>query len=201
MPMEKAGILELTVAELQDLKAHQSPGVQATVPANESETNWKDRYCAGPTGPTGPVGPGATGLVGPTGPMGMSGLQGLKGDAFQIDEFGPLTAISVAATECSESAVSVFLVTHDLRTGQDIIPPLGASQDFSRHLLFCDSGEWFDYGLFVALPGPQGPVGAVGATGPAGPCQNTEFDIQCLQKEIQNLKHRVALLEGAHVGR
>lgn len=195
MPMEKAGILELTVAELQDLKAHQSPGVQARVPANESKTkHLQDRYCEGREGPAGPTGP-----AGATGPMGMSGLQGQKGDAFQIDEFGPLTAISVAATECSESAVSVFLVTHDLRKGQDIIPPLGASQDFSRHLLFCDSGEWFDYGLFVALPTPQGPVGAVGATGPAGSCQNAEIDM--LQKEIRNLKHRVALLEKADVGR
>jgi hypothetical protein len=188
--MEKAGILELTIAELHDLQCRSPPEFPAKTPAKDETDEDVCPKGPGPTGPTGPEGA----IV----PMGKSGSPGHKGDAFQIDEFGPLTAISVAATQCLESAVSVFLVTHDLRKGQDIIPPLGASQDFSRHLLFCDGGEWFDYGLFVALPGPQGPIGAVGATGPADPCPNAEIDIQFLKKEIEYLKNRVAVLEDRH---
>ena len=195
MPMEKAGILELTIDELHDLQCRSPPELPSRTPAKDETNKLKDTI-TGQTGPQGPTGPpGPPGPEGAIGPMGMSGAQGQKGDAFQIDEFGPLTAISVAATQCSESAVSVFLVTHDLRTGQDIIPPLGASQDFSRHLLFCDGGEWFDYGLFVALPGPQG---LQGPTGPAGSWPHAESEMQLLKKEIKDLKHRVSVLEDRH---
>ena len=196
MPLEKAGILELTMDELHDLtlskKVKDDP-----VPPNVVH---EEAVSFGRTGPKGAQGAiGEQGPKGDTGPEGCVGPTGKGGDGFQIDEYGPLTAMAVNAACCLEDSVFVFLVTHDLRTGEDIIPPLSAYQDYSRHLLFCDGGEWFDYGRFASVPGPAGPAGQAGTAGPMGPTgptgSNEHIENEKLKEEIAALHTRVLKLE------
>ena len=189
MPLEKAGILELTMDELHDLTL--SGKNVKDVPVAQNVVHEAASF--GRTGPKGEQGGiGERGPKGDTGPEGCVGPTGKSGDGFQIDEYGPLTAIAINAACCLADSVFVFLVTHDLRTGEDIIPPLSAYQDYSRHLLFCDDGEWFDYGRFTSVPGPAGPCGPTGPAGANGHIENVKDEIAALHARVLKLEQQCA---------
>ena len=192
MPLEKAGIVELTVDELHDLtvnaKSKTSPDFENVQKYSfggktKQGCELQEREKQGYAGPTPVHYDTAESKIS----VGMTGPTGCSGHAFQVDEFGPLTTIAVDATRHIDGSVFVFLVTYDLRTGEDIIPPLSASVDYSRHLLFCDSGEWFDYGLFISIQGPTGPTG-MHAT-------DLSDNLQVLQCKIQNLENQISMLQ------
>ena len=187
MPLEKAGIVELTVDELHDLtvnaKSKTSPDFENEKKYNLGGKTKQEIEQPEHKGPTPVHYENAESKLS----IGMTGPTGCSGHAFQVDEFGPLTAIAVDATRHVDGSVFVFLVTYDLRTGEDVIPPLSASVDYSRHLLFCDSGEWFDYGLFTSIQGPTGPTG-MHAT-------DLSDNLQVLQCKIQNLQNQISMLQ------
>jgi hypothetical protein len=103
-------------------------------------------------------------LQGVKGNQGPEGPTGPQGEAFQVDEYNDLDEAKITSIETTSGAsptdLYYFLVLDDNRSNQTL--PASLNGDISKHVIMFDGTDWFDFGPFTGIEGPQGEPGPAG---------------------------------------